>query len=122
VTPQGQPLPPPVAALQQACRPGATIAAGEATGNVIVNVTNYHKKSVDDGKTKDVVFVEEGQSVVPAAPTAPPAPGADVGITPAPVPSGSGQPLPNMTPTTYCTTTTVEPTPLLIHTLMLNHK
>ena len=80
---------------------------------------------VETHADKDIVYVEEGQAVVPAAPPAQrPQP-----ATPAPPPDSplvqppaqQPQPQPNYCPATYVGNVGPSPNPLLIHTIKLRH-
>jgi hypothetical protein len=126
VTPQATvaQLPPPVQQFQQECRPGAVISQ-QNWNSVVTNVINIRHQSCKAGKTKDIFFVDEGQSVIPPSGNQPPAPANDAqpgGVIPAPPVAGQGQPLPTQTSAMYAATTTVDAAPLLIHTMQLNHK
>ena len=78
---------------------------------VVTTMMERRTRSVKAGTTKDIVYVEEGQTVVPEAP-APATPAAPV--------IAAAQP--NYSTATYVGTQTSEPDGLLIHVIKLNHQ
>jgi len=94
---------------------------------VVTTMIQTRSKDVKAGKIKDIVYVEEGQTVVPAPappqrpqtqPTPPPPPQRpQTRPTPPPPP----QPMPNYSPATYVGSLRQQRAQLLIHTIRLRH-